>query len=54
MIDSTPICSVCTRDWDTRIGYCEACEDRQDETDAELRSQRNIPASDEMLEDNFS
>lgn len=50
VIDSTPICSVCTRDWDERLGYCEACA-RQDEESA---AKRNIPASSGLLEDNFS
>lgn len=54
MIESTPICSVCTTDWDERLGYCESCAARQDETDAALRDQRNIPATGGMLEDNFS
>lgn len=26
MMDHGPICSVCTRDWDSRLGYCEYCE----------------------------
>lgn len=26
MMDCGPICSVCTRDWDSRLGYCEYCE----------------------------
>lgn len=26
-MDHGPICPVCTRDWDERLGYCEACED---------------------------
>lgn len=47
--DSTPICSVCTRDWDERLGYCEACA-REDETD----TRNNITAQPGMLEDNFS
>lgn len=21
-----PICSVCTRDWDERLGYCQHCQ----------------------------
>lgn len=52
VIDSTPICSVCTRDWDERLGYCEACAARQD--DEESAARRNIPASAGLLEDNFS
>lgn len=51
MIESTPICSVCTLGWDERLGYCEACEARLDEESA-VRS--NIPAQLGMLEDNFS
>lgn len=54
VIDSTPICSVCTRDWDERLGYCEDCASRQDEADAAMRAKRNIPATAGMLEDNFS
>jgi hypothetical protein len=26
MMDHNPICPVCTRDWDERLGYCEGCE----------------------------
>lgn len=48
VIDSTPICSVCTTDWDDKLGYCEPCAARE----ADLA--RNIPACAGMLEDNFS
>lgn len=52
VIESTPICSVCTRDWDERLGYCEACAARIDEASA---VRRNIPAcAAGLLEDNFS
>lgn len=47
---ATPICSVCTRDWDVLLGYCEPCADRE----AALRVKRNIIAAAGMLEDNFS
>ena len=26
MMNNGPICSLCTRDWDERLGYCEYCE----------------------------
>lgn len=31
MMDFGPICSLCTRDWDERLGYCEYCESTNDE-----------------------
>lgn len=52
MTDYGPICSLCTRDWDQRLGYCEHCESEKGNLGA--AAERNIPASAEMLEDNFS
>ena len=30
MMDHGPICSLCTRDWDERLGYCENCAGIED------------------------
>lgn len=51
--NSSPICSVCTQDWDERLGYCEACAAQQDR-ESELSTGRNMPGASGMLEDNFS
>lgn len=47
MIDPGPICSMCTRDWDERLGYCEHCA----RTAEDLRSNANTAG---LWEDNFS
>lgn len=53
MTDYGPICSLCTRDWDDRLGYCEHCEAAEDIEDADPADRRYTPGSG-LLEDNFS
>lgn len=52
--DGGPICSICTRDWDERLGYCEHCESADDDGDADHQPHgwRYTPTG--FLEDNFS
>lgn len=50
-----PICSICTRDWDERLGYCERCEaDRGPDGTAEVTADRRYTPGGGLLEDNFS
>ena len=52
MFDSTPICSVCTTDWDDRLGYCETCAAAREEK--EKADRRYHTGTLGLLEDNFS
>lgn len=47
-----PICSICTRDWDERLGYCEHCESPDDDAPCQTENWRYTPTG--FLEDNFS
>ena len=50
-----PICSLCSRDWDERLGYCERCESASDRFGAaDESSDRRYTPGGGLLEDNFS
>lgn len=54
MFSSSPICSVCTRDWDQRLGYCEYCDATEGETADRTPSSSPTATIPGMREDNFS
>lgn len=55
MMDFGPICSLCTRDWDERLGYCEYCEGDKPVKKAKKakKSKRKIEKFKQLLLDPF-